>query len=202
YCKNLKSVDFSTLNLSNVTSMQYLFQYCAALESVDFSTLNLSNVTSMQGLFQYCAALKSVDFSTLNLSNVTNMGQLFRNCSALESVEFGSSTENAIVSNLNNAFQNCGSIKKLDLSTLHTGQGASISSFIGGCNDLEELDIRNLSLRDVPYAAVYDLWDGKDKLWKITIGPEFFAGTFSPMFPYSPIDLATLRWRSEGDPTR
>ena len=48
---NLKSLDVSNWDTSNVTDMSRVFVDCSKIENLDVSNWNTSKVTSMYGLF-------------------------------------------------------------------------------------------------------------------------------------------------------
>ena len=76
--------------------MAGLFSEDTALTSLDLSSWNTSNVTSMAGLFSEDTALTSLDLSSWNTSNVTEFDTMFMNCSSLETLNISSfSFENA-----------------------------------------------------------------------------------------------------------
>ena len=74
------------LNTSNVTNIDFMFQNCRNLQSVDLSSVDTSKVTSMIGLFSQCNSLQSVDLSSFDTSKVINMSAMFFNTLNLESV--------------------------------------------------------------------------------------------------------------------
>lgn len=94
------SLDLSGWDVSQVTSMDYMFDGCTNLTtitgletwtttscltntrcmfsdceklrpSLDLTRFNVDNVTDMYGMFQYCKSLKSIDLSTWDTNNVT-----------------------------------------------------------------------------------------------------------------------------------
>jgi surface protein len=46
--------------------MEYIFKDCVSLTSLDLSSFNTSNVTSMNGSFYSCSSLVSLDLSNYN----------------------------------------------------------------------------------------------------------------------------------------
>ena len=72
--------ELANLDISNLTSMSYMFSYCQNLTSLDLSNFNTSNVTSMFGMFNYCEKLTDLDISNFDTSNVTDIHQMFYSC--------------------------------------------------------------------------------------------------------------------------
>lgn len=83
-CKDeLKTLDLSNFDTSQVTSMNNMFFYCSALTSLDVSNFDTSKVTNMSRMFFHCPNLKSLDLTNFNTSNVTNIADMFYDCSML-----------------------------------------------------------------------------------------------------------------------
>lgn len=78
-CSNLTSIDLTNVDVSNVTHMTQMFDGCKKLTSLDVSNFNTSNVTDMNSMFQGCYidGLTSLDLSNFNTSNVTDMNSMF-----------------------------------------------------------------------------------------------------------------------------
>ena len=62
-CRNLKQLDTSKFNTSNVIKMGYMFHDCSNLTTLDVSKFNTSNVTNMASMFQGCNNLTTLDVS-------------------------------------------------------------------------------------------------------------------------------------------
>ena len=79
----MTSVDLSSLDVSNVTSMRYMFGNCSSLTSVDMSGMNTSKVTNMSYMFYNCSSLANVDMNGLDTANVTDVLEMFSGCNNL-----------------------------------------------------------------------------------------------------------------------
>ena len=64
-----------------------MFDGCGSLTSLDLSSFNTFNVTSMNSMFYYCGSLTSLDLSSFNTSNATDMGSMFSGCDYLTTVK-------------------------------------------------------------------------------------------------------------------
>ena len=60
YCENLKSLDFSNINLENVTDISYLCNHDRKLAEICFS--NIQNVNKCNNLFGFCYNLTKIEF--------------------------------------------------------------------------------------------------------------------------------------------
>lgn len=86
----IKSLDFSTLDTSKVTTMECAFANRYEITSLDLSHFGTSNVTSMRQMFAECSSLTSLDLSNFVTSKVTakaNYYNMFSSCSALTHIK-------------------------------------------------------------------------------------------------------------------
>ena len=84
---NLKEIDLSNFDFSNVISMKFMFQMCINLEKVEFGNIITSNAENMAQLFYECNKLESVDVSKFDTSKVTDMEGMFYNCFSLSTID-------------------------------------------------------------------------------------------------------------------
>ena len=85
---DFKYIDISYWDVSNITSMRFMFYECYELESIgNLSDWNVSNVTDMSCMFYDCTKLKSIgDLSKWDVSKVESMISMFANCKTITSV--------------------------------------------------------------------------------------------------------------------
>ena len=83
---NFTSLDVRTVDTSNVTNMNSMFNYCYGLTSLDVSNFNTSNVTDMYEMFGFCNRLTSLDLSGWDMTNVTSTNYMFDGCSKLTTI--------------------------------------------------------------------------------------------------------------------
>lgn len=84
--KNIQKV--LTLDTSNLTTMQYMFDGCALLTSVNCSNWNTSKVTSLLGIFRGCSMLTTLtNIKNINTSKVTIFKDAFYGCSSLTTLD-------------------------------------------------------------------------------------------------------------------
>jgi surface protein len=162
--ESLKSVDMSVLSAAtNITTMRSMFANCAKLTSLDLSGLNTSitndmgsmfngcsSLTSvtladdfgnsagyMNEMFYGCTSLKSIDLSKSNPKYCQTFYDMFAGCVALESVKFGSKFSSyAYVNTYEGMFENCSSLKTIDLRSLEIENGAKVNFMFSGCTAL------------------------------------------------------------------
>ena len=67
----LQSLDVSSWNVSNVTTMRYIFRLCTSLENLDISGWNLSSITNISNAFDFCRKLLTL-IGNKTLADVEN----------------------------------------------------------------------------------------------------------------------------------
>ena len=135
-CKNIKTVDFSNFDSSQVTDTSRLFEGCTSLESVNFANLDGSKINYMAYMFSSCNNIKSIDLSWLTFEKVNSAGitGMINNCNSLISLDlskFNKQLELAGMLNGNSAQLN---IRYIDLESSVYLQ--SISNFIFGVTSI------------------------------------------------------------------
>lgn len=147
-CKSLKKVNLSGLNTSKVTSMNNMFNGCESLESVDVSGFDTSNVTNMSGMFGNCKKLKTLNVSNFDTSKVEEMFGMFLECESLENLDLsGFNTSN--VTNMSSMFHECKSLKTLNVSKFDTSNVTRMDDMFYSCENLTSLDVSGFNTENV-----------------------------------------------------
>lgn len=134
--RNIKSLDLSSFNTSNVTTMNHMFQNCSALKSINLSSFDISNVTSMSYTFNGCSDLERLDLSNFDTRNLTNVDSMFYNCSSLVSLNL-SGCDFSKVNSLMNTFYPCSKLKNFTgLKNLGKGYTRKSTNYPGYTLDL------------------------------------------------------------------
>ena len=148
YCNSLDSINFKNFATPKVITMHQMFDNCTKLKLLDISNFNTSKVTNMNGLFQKCESLISLNLSNFNTSNVVNMGNMFYYCRNLKILDI-SSFNTYKVTNMQNTFEYCNSLKSLNLSHFNTSNVFNMGNMFYYCRNLEFLDISSFNTSDV-----------------------------------------------------
>lgn len=128
-CGLLESLDLSSFNTKNVTTMRYMFSGCRALSSVNLSSFDTSNVTDMSSMFYYCTRqLTSLDLSSFNTENVTTMSNMFNYCMVLQEIIFDDSFVTGKVMDMRYMFAECYALTSLDLTVFTFSDKSSMES--------------------------------------------------------------------------
>ena len=87
-CIELKYIDLSNFNNSNVINMAFMLNKCYNLnEIIGINRFKTNNVTNMERMFQLCKELEYIDLSNFDNSNVTNMAFMFNECTNLKKIK-------------------------------------------------------------------------------------------------------------------
>ena len=147
-CKDeLKTIDLSSLDTSQVTSMIEAFFQCE-VESLNISNLDTSSVTNMSGMFKECTNLTSLDVSNFDTSNVTSMASMFSYCPNLTSLD-ASNFDTSNVTSMTSMFSNCYNLTSLDVSNFDTSKVINMTSMFLGNWNLTSLDVSNFDTSKV-----------------------------------------------------
>ena len=74
---SVTSLDVSSFDTSNVTTMSYMFYGMSSVTGLDVSNFDTSNVTTMGYMFKGMGSVTSLDLSNFDTSNVTDMTDMF-----------------------------------------------------------------------------------------------------------------------------
>ena len=144
----LKTIDLTNFDTSQVTSMVDLFYQCSNLETIDLTNVYTSNVTDMTRIFGICSGLKSLDVSNFDTSKVTNMSGMFYNDANLTSLDV-SNFDTSKVTSMEDMFNGGKSLKSLDVSNFDTSNVTQMGHMFRGCENLKSLDLSNFDTSKV-----------------------------------------------------
>lgn len=144
----LKTLDLSSLNTSQVTSMNEAFYGCDKLEEINLTNVNTSNVTNMSNMFNGCKKFTSLDVSSFNTSNVTSMSKMFVHCNALTSLDL-SNFNTSNVTNMRGMFTSLYDIQSLDVSNFDTSNVTDMAEMFKYYLTNKSLDLSNFNTSNV-----------------------------------------------------
>ena len=136
-CQNLKTLDLSMFNTSNVETMASMFDMYAvsSLVSIDLSSFDTSQVTDMSSMFNGCINLTSLDVSGFDTSSVTTMYYMFSGCESLTSLDL-SNFDTSKVTNMSHMFYGCSGLTSLDISSFNTSNVTAMDNMFRDCSSL------------------------------------------------------------------
>ena len=149
-CENLKSVNLSGCDFSNINSTRSMFSHCYSLNSVNLASIKnyKDNLVNMEKMFCFCQSLKSIDLSKLNIFNSLKMPFMFSHCYSLYSIKLPSSNSINVL-NMEHMFDNCKSLTSLDLSALNTKNTQKMNSLFEDCVKLKSIELSGFKTSNV-----------------------------------------------------
>ena len=86
-CHDLTSIDLSSFDTSEVTTMGHMFEECNDLTKLNLSNFDTSKVTDMMWMFNNCYNLTTLDLSSFDTSKVKHMCAMFWGCNSLTTIK-------------------------------------------------------------------------------------------------------------------
>ena len=137
-CKNLETINFGQINTSSVEYMNGLFLGCSKLSSIDLSNFDTKNVITFESFFEKCSTLPSLDISNFNSSKVTTMFKMFYYCTNLKTINFGN-IDTSSVTNIRTTFSHCEKLESIDISSFNTSSVTTMYHMFYYCFDLTSI---------------------------------------------------------------
>lgn len=109
------------------------------VERMDLSALDTSQVTNMSSMFYNCQNLTTLDLSNFDTTNVEKATSMFEWSTRLTKITFGEKCTFENATDLGAMFNNCQSVKKLDVSSFKTENVKSMTAMFQTCPKLEEI---------------------------------------------------------------
>lgn len=141
-CYNLRTVNMDGLNTSNVHSWTNMFWECSKLEGFDFDQVDTSAGTKFFGMLAYCPLTDNggvMDLRSFETDSAVNLADMFRG-SGLTGVIWGNN-DFSNVEVTSRMFQNCYSLKSVDMSGLNAPKLQYSSYMFDGCNTMTEVKL-------------------------------------------------------------
>jgi len=139
-CITLEYIDLSNFDTSNVTNMAFMFNHCNRLKEIKgLDKFITSKATTMEGMFQSCFKLEFIDVSSFDTSNVEKMNFMFVDCFKLKGIKGINKLNTKKVTNMTGMFENCLSLKYLNIENFDTSNVTNMSYMFNKCKKLKEI---------------------------------------------------------------
>ena len=109
-CSSLTTLDLSNWDTSNVTNISWMFEYCGSLTELNISTFNTKKVEKMYSMFYGCYDLTTLDLSSFDTNKVTDMSYMFDECHELQTIYVSDKFVTTNVTISDNMFEFCESL--------------------------------------------------------------------------------------------
>ena len=137
---SLKSIDVSGFNTSKVTDMNAMFDLTGVIEQLDVSNFDTSNVTDMKWMFFGLNKLKKLNLTNFDTNKVTNMYGMFDAMTDVSEIKFGTNFNTRNVTNMGRMFSRTSSIQQLDLSHFNTGNVTAMNDMFSLMTSLTQIN--------------------------------------------------------------
>lgn len=146
-----KIIDVKNWGTIPFVDMSGAFEGCINMVITATDTPNMSNVTSMNSMFNSAESLINVpNLKSWDVSNVENMEYLFYECSSLVEVDISDwNVQNVIDDDgINEMFEDCGSLVTVNMDNwyLKNLEGVAESIFYSGMDSLTTVSMKNWRL--------------------------------------------------------
>ena len=144
FSPSLTTLELTNLTFGDaIIDLSCMFRNCRNLTTLDVSSLNTSNCVSFSEMFRYCSKLTTIDISNFDLSNASSLYCMFSDCSSLTSVNLEGITYNrGLLDNLGYMFQKCSSLVEIDVSPI-ANDATYVTQIFVGCSSLTKVNISN-----------------------------------------------------------
>ncbi|MBO1138247.1 BspA family leucine-rich repeat surface protein, partial [Enterococcus faecalis] len=146
----LNNVDFSGLNIANISSLFCTFQNCYSLDTVNWNSEDIfTNVETIYGIFMNCLNLSSIP--TFNLGGkINSMRASFQNCEKLTSITFTGLENCSSVNSTKHAFNNCYSLREIiGLENADFSNATDMSTMFQNTPNLQSIPVETWKIRKV-----------------------------------------------------
>ena len=144
-----------TWNMSNCTSIDYMFRGCTNLINLNIPNWNVSNISNFAGAFFNCENLSVLNVSNWRPINAVNMQTMFKNCSKLTELNISNWGTLSKVSTLYSTFDGCSSLTELVLPAF-TSTLTDMETTFAYCTNLTTLDLSNCDLSNAVFRNTFN----------------------------------------------
>ena len=88
-CSNLKHINLSNFDVSNIMQMEYMFYDCNSLSSLDLSNFKMNTLQSINFMFYNCSSLEYLDISSFDFDHLLQYDSIFYFTDKLKYINLG-----------------------------------------------------------------------------------------------------------------
>lgn len=144
-CKLLGTAGSSDWDLSRVETMSHMFENSGTkyIYLGSQKTVSLKDITNM---FNGCSILSSLDLSAIDTRNIKSINNILKDCTSLVDITFGPDFKTDNLTELVGVFQNCGSLRMLNIKNWNTDNVQNMSNLFNGCSSLTTINMQNFNI--------------------------------------------------------
>lgn len=149
-----------------------MFSGFSGVTTIDLSKADTSGATDMRSFFSGCSSVKTLDVSNISTASVdSSFGfiNFFAGCSSLESITLGGKFSTAGAQKLTRFFDDCSSLKSIDMSKINTASAWDLNYMFGDCSSLKSIDCSSFSISGVSGRGLVGLFSGCSSLTELDL---------------------------------
>ncbi len=144
-------VGLNELNVSNCQYMEFMFDGACGLTDIDISNWDTHSVRDFSHFCCFLDTLKSIKLPDKFVTNNANiLNGMFENCKSLKSVDVHDWDVSSVES-IQSMFYHCEQLRKLDVSMWNTSKIFIFNAVFNGCYLLEDLDVSGWDVSNAEY---------------------------------------------------
>ena len=147
--ENVKSIDISLLDLSEIKSAKSCFYACKNLVDLKLPSCNFSKCEDLSYFFAGCSNLKNINCENWTLFSIVSMTHLFDNCKNLVSITLPQTGDK--LKDISYMFANCENLNTvISLNSFNTINIENMSGLFYNCFNLQSVDaIKNWNTKNL-----------------------------------------------------
>lgn len=151
-CFSLTTVSTADWDTSSVTTIENIFANCYEVSEINTSNWSTELLESAKQAFSTCRRIKTLDLSKWTSTNLVDITGMCQSCEALTELKLGPDFKLDNITDISNTFNNCRSLKTLDLSNTDLKNISNASYAFYNCQSLTALDLSNNNLDNLKVA--------------------------------------------------
>ena len=126
----------ATPGFNSILNCRAMFKDCSALYSVRLNSSDKCWVQNMSQMFMNCTNLQylTIGDAYKTVGSLNDISYMLYNCSSLQKINFNIFTK--AVTDFSSTFENCKSVKTIDLYKCDLSSAENLSSMFRGCDEL------------------------------------------------------------------
>lgn len=159
YYQDVKTIDLTNFDFSEITTMDKWFQHNYKLEKVNFpKKMNMPNLTSLSSIFNSCKAIKEVNLNWIVTDSLVRCTQACCDCDNLKNLTFPKIATRSVSSLAHNAIK----LQKVTLPItfkINEHFDLQFMNMFRSCENLKLIDVSGAKLINNKPETIYTVKD-------------------------------------------
>ena len=163
YYQDVKTIDLTNFDFSEITTMEHWFEHSYTLEKVIFPRqMNMPNFNNLSSIFYSCKELQEVDFNWISTNSQVKLNKAFCDCEKLKKLTLPKCKAISVSSIVQNASQ----LQKVTLPielTIKENFDLRFMNMFRNCVNLKLIDVSEAKLINNKPETIYTFKDLLEK---------------------------------------